>query len=200
MKVNKELWPYLKVLIFGFIIYGFSYGYNSYLKTPNLLNKGMADTSIILIGLSMWLSSLAYFFNLFDSKIMYRKQLGLIGFAFALVHVALSFSALRVAPAPVTGLFATGIFSIMALISSRSAMVRIGVQKWRRILRAGYIAMLFVAAHVVLLKSARWMTWYNGGMKTLPSLSLLETIFIAVVIVMRLLMWLRIRLANKNRF
>jgi DMSO/TMAO reductase YedYZ heme-binding membrane subunit len=56
-------------------------------------------------------------------------------------------------------------------------------------LRFGYVALALVMVHVFLLKSARWSTWYEGGMTTPPSLSLVVTIFAAVVILVRLLLW-----------
>lgn len=205
-----SMWKfYFHSLVFGLIVYGFAYAYTSFNKTPGVLNKSAADASTILIGLSMLLTSLCYFFNFMDSKIIYRKYLGLIGFAFGVVHIGLSFSTLTslfnvevwqkgaMWPA-LTGLLATIIFTIMTLISNKLSMTVLGTKLWRNILRTGYLAMIFVWLHVVLLKSARWVTWYNGGMKTLPSMSLMVTVFITIVILMRVLMWAKIRLTKKK--
>jgi DMSO/TMAO reductase YedYZ heme-binding membrane subunit len=200
---------YAKVLAFGLVIFGGLYAYTSWMGTPNVMNKSVADASIVLIGLSMWLSSLSYFLNIFDPLIKYRKHLGLIGFAFGVVHIGLSFSALLRLFDPVvwqqgamwpalTGLLATIIFTIMTLISNRLMMTKLGVMLWRGILRMGYIAVALVSAHVILLKSARWMTWFEGGMNTLPSTSLMVTVFMAVVILMRLVMWIRIATTSRK--
>lgn len=191
---------YLRVLIFSLALFGFCYGYTSWLGIPGVTNKAVADTSVILVGLSMILSGVCYFWNYFDSLIRYRKHLGLVGFAFVLTHIALSFPAFQALfkvstwqsgamwPA-FTGLLAALIFSIMAVISNSAMAQILGGKTWRYILRSGYIALILVWTHVVLLKGARWITWYQGGMQTAPSLSLLVTIFMVVVVLMRLALW-----------
>jgi hypothetical protein len=60
-------------------------------------------------------------------------------------------------------------------------------------LRWGYAAVILVFAHVVLLKSARWITWYNGGMVTPPSLSLMVSGFMLLVLVMRVVLLLTLK-------
>lgn len=195
---------YLRVLVFGLLLFGATYLYTSWLKIPGAVNKSTADTAIILIGLSMLLSSLCYFWNFVDTKIIYRKHLGLLGFAFGVAHIVLSFSAVQslflpetwqkgTMWAPLTGALATVIFTIMALISNQYMARELGGQTWRFILRAGYIGVVLVFIHVFLLKSARWITWYEGGMKTLPSLSLMVSIFMAIVLIMRILLWFSLR-------
>lgn len=201
---RSEINIYARVVVFGMALFALFYWYTTALGTPGVLNKSSANTSIVLIGLSMWLSSLSYFFNRFDSFIKYRKHLGLIGFAFGVTHFVLSFSAFKrllvsatwesnAVIAPLTGLLALAIFTLMALISNRTSMTKLGVLTWRGILRTGYIAVLFVFIHTVMLKSARWATWYEGGMMTPPSSSLIVTVFMTVVLLMRLAMWWQLR-------
>ena len=198
---------YLKVLVLGLLIFGATYYYTQSQQIPNVLNKSVADTSIILIGLSMLLSSLCYFWNFLDSQSIYRKHLGLIGFAFGLVHIGLSQSALfglfkpetweRGAHWPAfTGMLATVIFTVMTLISNTYSMKKLG-RAWRPILRWGYAAVILVFAHVVLLKSARWITWYNNGMVTPPSMSLLVSGFMLLVLVMRIVLLLALQRKTK---
>lgn len=200
----SELMLYLKVLIFSALLYGGAYAYTSWLKVPNIINKTTADVSIILIGLSMWLTSLGYYFNVFDTFIRYRKHLGLVGFAYGVAHILLSFSALQnlfraetwenglMWPA-LNGLLATVIFTIMTLISNTFMAKTLGGKLWRQILRTGYIAVIFVWFHVVLLKSARWITWYEAGMQTPPAMSLIVTIFMTIVVLMRIALWWSLR-------
>lgn len=202
-----DFWHYIKVLVLGLAVFAFSYSYTASQNIPNVLNKSVADTSIILIGLSMLLSSLCYFWNFLDSQSIYRRHLGLIGFAFGLVHIGLSWSTLQKLfdmatwqrgaywPA-LTGLIATVIFTIMALISNTYSIKKLG-RAWRPILRWGYLALIMVFAHVVVLKSARWITWYNGGMATPPSMSLMVTIFMVVVLVMRVVLLFSLKRRTK---
>jgi len=200
----SEITLYIKTLLFGLSIFGLFYGYTSWLAIPGVLNKSAADTAVFLMGASMLLSGICYFWNIFDPLIRFRKHLGLIGFAFGIAHLALSFSALQsllkvetwqkglMWPA-LTGLLAMMIFTVMALVSNSRTARLLGGKWWRRVLRTGYLALILVLVHVVLLKSGRWMTWYQNGMETLPSLSLLISIFMMVVILMRVALWLELK-------
>lgn len=200
----SELSLYLRVLVVSALIFGGFYAYTTWLQIPNVLNKTAADTSIFLMGMSMLMSSIGYFGKRLDSWVRYRKHLGLVGFAFGLAHWFLSWGAFQnllkaetwqkgaMWPA-LTGLLALGIFTVMALISNSQAARLLGGKWWRFILRSGYLAVILVWLHVVLLKSGRWVTWYENGMKTLPSLSLLVTVFMTVVLVMRVVLWIATR-------
>jgi DMSO/TMAO reductase YedYZ heme-binding membrane subunit len=206
----RELGLYLKTALLGLIVFAVCYGYLWWSNVPSELNKSMADTAVILMGSSMILSSICYFWNFFDWAIVYRKYLGLIGFAFGIAHFILSWGLFltlfnlstwqqnKMWPA-FMGVAALVVFTIMALVSNSFAASRLGGKNWRYILRTGYAAIILVALHVILLKSARWITWYQTGMKTAPSLSLIVTIFMAIVVVMRLLLWWRLsRVALKK--
>jgi DMSO/TMAO reductase YedYZ heme-binding membrane subunit len=205
----SEVGFYFRVTLLGLLVFAATYSYTAWLKIPGTLNKSVADTSIILIGLSMLLTSICYFWDFLDSKIIYRKHLGLIGFAFGLVHIGLSFPALKrlfeistwqqgaMWPA-LTGAIAAVIFAIMTLISNRYMATELGGRLWRAILRTGYLAIIFVWLHVVLLKYERWLTWFEGGMQTLPSMSLLVSIFMFIVVVMRVALWWSLRRLQKN--
>lgn len=191
-------WPlFLKTGIFGLVLFALSYSYSHWMKIPGELNKSMADTAILLIGLSMVLGSVSYFWKSFVWALVYRKYLGLIGFAFGVAHLLLSWGAFlsllnistwqqgKMWPV-LSGAIALIIFAIMTAVSNSFLVRRLGTVNWKRILQMGYVAILFVLLHVVLLKSGRWVTWYQGGMKTLPSLSLVVTLFIVLVVVMRI--------------
>lgn len=181
-----------------------SYAYISWQNIPNALNKSVADTAAFLVGLSMILSGMAYFFNFLDRKVIYRKYLGLMGFAFAMIHLMLSFSAfqnllkvetwqnLTMWPM-LAGLLALIIFTLMALISNQLATRLLGAKFWRAILRFGYVGIFFILMHVFLLKSARWLTWLQGGMRGWPALSLIVSIFAVLVICTRILLALSLR-------
>ncbi len=196
----SETQKYIHVLILGLFVFAGIYGYLVWQKMPNLLNKAVADTSIILIGLSFLLSSICYFWNFLDFSIVYRKHLGLLGFAFGVVHTGLSFSALQRLflfstwqkgmqwPA-LAGTLALVIFSIMALISNTYAATKLGGVLWRKVLRTGYVAVILIWIHVYLLKSMRWIQWIQGGFKAPPSTSFIVILFMTIVLGMRLALW-----------
>lgn len=208
-KPMSELSRYVRTAAFSALTFGLTYGYTSWMKIPNQLNKSVADTAIILIGLSMVMSSVGYFWNRFDHLVIFRKHLGLVGFAYGVAHWLLSWGLfLSVLKAETwqkgamwpafTGVVALVIFTIMALISNQFSARLLGGKWWRFILRTGYAAVLLVAAHVVLLKGPRWITWYEGGMKTPPSMSLMVTVFMAVVVLMRVALWWSIKQQKAN--
>ncbi len=200
---------YVQVTGLGLLLFGGIYWYTTAMQIPNPLNKAIADTSVYLMGFSMILSGICYFWDFLDTKIIYRKYLGLIGFAFALVHIGLSFSALLRLfqietwqkglfwPALV-GLVATMIFTVMAAISNQFSASHLGGKMWKNILHTGYIAMILILAHVVFLKLKYWMPWFNDGMKTLPSSSLLVSGFILIVVLMRVAVALSVRTHAKK--
>lgn len=202
MPLVPKDWPmYLKTAVFGLLVFGASYGYIRWLGIPREMNKAAADTAIVLIGLSMLISSVSYFFNFLDWSVAYRKHLGLIGFAFAVAHLVLSWNPFlslfrlstweegRMWPV-LSGTLALLIFTGMTLISNAFSARRLG-RSWRPALRVGYVAVALVLLHVYLLRSGRWLAWFQGGMTTPPSLSLLVALFMVVVIFMRLVLWWR---------
>ena len=186
----------VRTAVLSLIIFGAVYTYINYTTPYSTLNKSLADSAVILMGLSMLLSSVCYFWDFADTKIIYRKHLGLVGFAYAIVHLIFSFKALRVllgsdvfTPkgwAMLTAVVATMIFSMMAVISNKYSATKLGGHLWRQILRVGYLALAFIAVHAYLLKSHYWVKWWQAGHTTLPSMSLLVTVFIVVVVGMRL--------------
>lgn len=197
--LSPEFKLYLKTSIFGLSVFALIYFYITWMQIPGVLNKSVADTAVVLMGLSMLISGLSYFWKSLASFIIYRKYLGLIGFAFATVHLILSWSALSQLlqielwqqlkiGAPLSGLLAFIIFTMMWMISNRLSARLLGGNLWRMLLRTGYLALALVFIHIYLLKASRWITWYQEGMTSPPSASLLSAIFIIVVIVMRLVM------------
>lgn len=206
----SELQLYFRVSILGLVLFGMFYAYTSWLKIPGVLNKSVADTSVFLIGWSMLLSALCYFWDFADTKIIYRKHLGLLGFAFGVIHWLLSWGAFQRLfqsatwegtsyIAPLTGTLALAIFAVMAIISNKYSAMSLGGKTWRAILRTGYIALVLVLIHVFALKSARWLTWYEEGMNTPPSASLLVTIFILIVLLMRVALFFALKMRSSKK-
>lgn len=198
---RTDLFQYIHVFLFGIVLFALSYWYISWLNIPNPLNKSFADTSIYLIGFSMALASVCYFWNVFDRFIVYRKHLGMLGFIFGLVHVYLSFGALQrlfivqtwqkgaMWPS-LTGAIALVIFSVMASVSPSVVAQKLGGKIWRSILQLGHLGVLLIWFHVYFLKFGYILKWYNEGMKTPPSSSLIVLIFMTIVIGLRTALWI----------
>lgn len=177
-----------------------------------IVNQSVAWASVILIGFSFLLSGVCYFWNFADRFIIYRKHLGLVGFWYAVIHVALTlyslsqrFNIVQYFTAShsrfqvlVDGLIAFVIFALMALISNKYSAHELGGIWWRRILRLGYIAMFFAAVHFAVVGLPLWIKWSYFKEVTIPPLGIVVLGFIYLVIVIRVLLELDVRLKRKK--
>lgn len=206
VSLSKKMWGgslrvALGVYLF-FVLYIFSYDQGFTLFS---LAKTFAGTANILLACSFALSSMGYFFDFLDSKIAYRKYLGLLGYFSAMVYTVLL---LFVRPERyfygfldnfwssdiLLGLTAMAILTVMALISNEMAMRWIGPQRWRMALRFGYFAFFLLVLRAILNQSTligadtvpeMWAT-YLSHPETLPPPRLLFSGVAMSVIFLRL--------------
>lgn len=159
------------------------------------LNEAVGGTASIMIGLSFAFSGFCYYFDFLDTKIAYRKYFGLVGFwcaflytivlsllypqkyIFGLSHHVWSVDILF-------GGIALIIFAVMAIVSTRSIMMRLGVHNWRRILRLGYLALVLLIIRAVIVEGSIWRVWFARPY-SLPPLRLVGTAFAVIVLFFR---------------
>lgn len=126
--------------------------------------KTFAGTANILLASSFALSSLGYFFDFLDSKVVYRKYLGLLGYFSAAFYMLLvvflrperywyGFFDNFWSSDILLGSTALAILTAMALISNNRAMLWIGPKHWRLYLRFGYLAFFLLVLRGVLNQS-----------------------------------------------
>jgi len=161
------------------------------------LNRVSADVSIILIGLSMGLSGLCYFWNFADKYIIYRKELGVIGFAYALFH-----SGITLARVPLETLLtgdalsfwsAVGaiiIYTIMVLITNTALFSLLGGHRWRILMRWGYIGFILSIIHFTRKDGDMWIAWFLGHSTLFPPFSLFMLLLGVGVIVLRIALFI----------
>ncbi len=204
--MTRKLWLHSFLIMFG--VNGFFYLYVILLDGPFTLvsfAKVMAGTANFLFAMSLSLSSFGYFFNFLDSKVVYRKYLGLLGYFSALTYTLL-LPVLRPerygsglgeyfwTSDVLLGLTAMGIFTGMALISNDRAMLAIGPVRWRSLLRLGYVAFFLLVLRAVMNESnpigadPRPEYWgaYLQSFDTLPPTRLLFSVVALSVIAARL--------------
>lgn len=208
---SRSLW--LKTLGFSVILYLlitlvlFSQRHST---GADLINISTAWTAVVLIGLSMLLSAICYFWNAFDHYILFRKHIGVSGFFVAAIHVFFSLVVMRQEfPFPsyylgeknivsfVFALIAFAYFAFMTSISNNYAIHEIGGHRWRKLLRIGYIAYIFTIIHFGLKGFPYWLKWIQGGMKTLPSIGLVIFIFALFVPYFRIVLEIALRQQKK---
>lgn len=205
------------------MVFVISYWYLSLTEPGSVIvttNKALADSAMILIGLSFALSGLCYFWDFIDTKIIYRKYLGLAGFAFGLAHGIMSaifyflwkphgyetdpiftlghqwdFGSFLV---PNQYAFASAavailIFAMMAAISNQYAVHELGGVWWRRLLRVGYVAYIFATIHFSIKNIPEWRAMYRSPEFELPPLNFFIFLLVCGVIGLRLALWQSLR-------
>lgn len=204
--VTKKLWKNSLLVTSG--ISAFFFVYVSILDGPFTLvsfAKVMAGTANFLFAMSLSLSSFGYFFNFLDSKVVYRKYFGLLGYFAALTYTLLlpvlrperyffGLSEYFWTSDVLLGLSAMAIFTGMALISNDRAMLAIGPVRWRSLLRLGYVAFFLLVVRAVMNESnpigadpkpEYWMAYFQS-LDTLPPTRLLFSVVAVTVIFSRL--------------
>lgn len=201
---EKRLW--IETFIYSFILLLVISGYYFIAGgtfSARILNRVIADLTFILIGISLVLSSVCYFWDFADKFIIYRKHLGLVGFAYLLVHIALSVFLSDYSPFPgyfledkriagfMAALAATIIFVGMTLISNKFAIHEIGPKRWRHLMRFGFVAYVFALYHFGAKGMQYWLPWFVGeGKSIFPSFGMMSFAFGSVVVILRIALWI----------
>lgn len=212
---QSEFSLWIKTAVFSLFLFVFSSFYlyaRRGVYNFDIANSVVATVAVYLIGFSFALSGLCYFFNIVDTKIIYRKFLGLCGFAYALAHGIISLFLLPAEfpfaqyylssehfPPFLFALIALFIFAMMAAISNRYAIHKLGGVRWRALLRLGYLGLVFVTLHFGLIKYKIWLNWTKSLAKNpLPPLSLISFCFIIAVFLIRLALFISENRAKKT--
>lgn len=156
--------------------------------------KGFTNTGYLLIGFSLLLGPLAKFWNYFDKFLHYRKQLGIIGFIYILIHGFIG-TMIYVLPTPeilwtnywavALGVIGLYILFVCYAISEIVVIQKLGAKNWRRIIRyLSYTAFIFGTIHIYLAKLPVWQT-YISSERLFPPLSLILFSFGLAVLAFR---------------
>lgn len=175
------------------------------------MNHAFSNAGMLLIGFSFALSGLCYFWNFMDTKIIYRRYIGLMGFYFITVHVGLSVALLRLVTdfgtyySVPTNVLSNGfavlaflILLLMASISNQFAMHELGTAQWRALLRTGYLAYVFAVIHFSIKRYDEWVWWLNNREPMLPPISLVILVVAVCVLLLRIMLWLSVRRHNQS--
>ena len=168
-----------------------------------IMNKAVALAATILIGLSFILGPLAHFFPALVPHLYLRKHLGVIGFGLAALHAIMSLVLLNPANYPrfyvesgkfnligessmLFGILAFVIFAAISVTSLPPIENHMHPDQWKLVQRFGYLAYIFVLAHVMIMGYQGWFrpeSWQYG----LASISLISALFVVFVLLMRVL-------------
>lgn len=169
-----------------------------------IANKSIALSATILIGWSFLLGPLAHFWpNTFVRQLGVRKYFGINGFALAALHAVIALVLLNAVYYPrlflpdgqmnvtgeitmLFGIMAFLIFTAVSIASLPPVEQSMRPGQWKRVQRFGYLAYVLVLLHVALMGWSGWWrasSWEFG----LVSISLLSSVFIIFVLIMRAL-------------
>ncbi len=201
---DRRMW--IEMIVYSIILLVVISGYYFVQSSPftgRTINRIFADLSMLLIGISLILSGVCYFWDFADKYIIYRKHIGLVGVCYMILHIILSVVMSAYSPFPgyyledkrilsfIAAVLGTIIFSGMAVISNRFAIAEIGPQLWRNLMRFGYIGFAFTLYHFGAKGMPYWLPWFMGESKSIvPSFGLIVFLFGIVVLVMRVALWI----------
>ena len=202
------LW--LQTTLFGAVLYWIAFFYISLYEKGfflSAMSEAFALSGGILIGFSFALSGLGYFLNVFDTKLKYRKMLGVVGYLFALIYSSTlvlldserygSYLLEHILDIDILlGLIAMIIFTVMFLISFPWAIRTLG-RHWRPVLRLGYIAFVLLIIRALFIEGMIWRAWISMPI-ALPPPRFLLSIFALSVIYLRFALEIGIRQKKKR--
>lgn len=204
-----------KTVIIFLVVFGLSFlyavvRYNLVRSVPfdniplYIANKAIALSATILIAFSFLLGPSARFWpNQFVAHLPLRKHLGVLGFGLAALHAVMSLILLRPAYYPrffaesgqlnfigetsmLFGALAFLIFAGITLTSLPGVEKQMDPNNWKFVQRLGYLAYVFVLAHVAIMGFRGWFrpdSWQYG----LASISLISAMVVILVLLMRVL-------------
>ncbi len=174
-----------------------------------IVNKVFGSSAVILAGATLFIGPLSRRFSFFTKGIRIRRHLGLLAFAFGLLHVVITIFFLNTkfplsfyinAWLPVGfGSLVIFVWAYMSYISRNTKIKEMGTDVWKKRLSiAGQLAFLFIFLHLFIMKYEGWIKWFHGQVKQTPELahpsyppaSLFTLFFIVTVIVYRIYIFL----------
>lgn len=160
-----------------------------------LSNKAFAIGAMFLIGISFLLGPLTKFFEYFKDKVRYRKEIGVMGFLFVLVHVILSIFFLKDKfpkewfiehqTSVILGVLSLAILILVTCVSNNFSIRKLGYKKWIFLQRLAYLAFIFAAIHVIILKFSGWKEWLKTLDHIYPPGTLIMIVFVIIVLLIR---------------
>ncbi|MEY2505361.1 MAG: hypothetical protein QOJ05_670 [Verrucomicrobiota bacterium] len=133
-------------------------------------DKVVAVVGMVLLAFTFLIGPLYRYFNAFDYLMQYRKEIGIVGGFFALIHPLLAyfFLPLKFPPSeiPLTSLtYGTAVFGsfvaiFLIFISFQSAIIMLGANRWWFLHRWGLrLLILFAVIHFFGIEWTTWMKW-----------------------------------------
>jgi DMSO/TMAO reductase YedYZ heme-binding membrane subunit len=166
-----QRWPTLITLI---VIAIFSWYYFIQLAFPvtlGFVNAVVAFSATIMIALSYLWGPLARFIPVVQDKVWWRKWFGLYGFGLAALHSLIAIVNLLSVTREITladvgslAFAAMGfvLFTLIATTSTHEWQKHLGLNNWKSLQRLGYLGLIFIFAHILLLEQGVFLGRTSG--------------------------------------
>src|SRR3989338_1962759 len=187
-----EVRVYLVSLLVVMINAYYYFIYREFPVNISFINSVFAFSAVYLIAMSLLMGSLGRFFPKQFSKYVHdRKTYGLFGYALAGIHVLLASYLLlsetrEIFLADIMSLAVAAvafvIFTIMAFTSTSSWIKSLGYENWKNLQRMGYIAIVLVVLHFLLLEKGVFISRLTGQVASLFVLAVLVLRALAIVL------------------
>ncbi|MBI2010128.1 MAG: ferric reductase-like transmembrane domain-containing protein [Candidatus Chisholmbacteria bacterium] len=183
------------ILIASYVGYLLATGRSLELRT---FNNAIANSSVVLLAITLSLGPLARLFDVFDRYLTYRKETGIWAFLLGLTHVYLAMGPLaRSGPfgfyqsrplSAYAGLVGLVIMFGLFTISLEAIKQKLGTSLWWKLqFRGARLAGLAILIHFGVLRWSAWGEWLKAG--GLPPASLITATIALAVILLRLVDW-----------
>ena len=185
--------PYIISAIVILILLWYYFIYRAFPVNLGFVDSVVAFSAMILITFSFLLGPVARFVPLFKKQLIERKDYGLIGFSLAALHtVLIVFKMISETDAITFGAVVSIVFAgiafivflLMAVTSTKKWVKLLGYTNWKNLQRTGYLALLFVAFHVVLLENGVFLNRLTGQVAI--GLILVTLLLRGIVLILRI--------------
>ena len=161
------------------------------------LNETSAQGAIFGLCVALALGPLARFFpRLFENLVGLRRTFGVSAALFAALHVLIALIPLwnkfgwkYITENPLMvslGFCAAAIMLVMATISFNGMPARMGAERWIKIQKLGYLAVVLACAHFLVLgKVSGWQEWFRTHNHPMPPGSLPVCVVAAIPLLLR---------------
>jgi len=159
-------------------------------------NKAIAIASSLLFSFSLVLGPLRRLTGKFRKAIRLRRTLGVTAAIFMVLHVALSlFFVEKFDLSYYSQNWLSIVFGAIALVgflllwatSYQGAVDRLGQGRWKCIQTTGYIFLLLIILHIVVLgKIPNWILWFKTFNQPVPPGTMVPSVVAAVVILFKI--------------
>ena len=169
-------------------------------------NKMLAGTGITILAFTFLIGPIARYFDRFDNLLQLRKEIGIVGGFFALMHAIVSYFFLPLKFPKEwydfseivwsAGFLGLALLIFLFILSFKSVIAHMEGKKWWFLQRWGLrLVIAFTLIHVFVMKWEGWVKWIKvgGGKATaelanpwLPGAGILVSMFIAWVVIVRL--------------